>query len=180
MRESLPRREGVGERLLQPLALARAIGSCGLEEDLHLAIVTSNMQEVTGDERLQPEQAAAIGACLVIPQEYGNVRCRSIVLRIRSGERAERQQALAERLHAEIATPSEDLFVAYRGAYRWVQKYARLPAPAADTGLRKHGVVLDNGRAWRHWLDVGGTFGQDGASEVILVGVRDWKRRGGG
>lgn len=165
-----------GDRVLERgyyslLALARAIGSCGLQEELHLAVVTSNMQEVTGDERLQPEQAATIGACLVIPQEYGNVRCRSIDITDSPRQSdPERQQALAERLHAEIAPPSEDLFVAYRGAYRWVQKYARLPAPAADTGLRKHGVYLITGGLGGIGLTLAEHLAKTVQAKLILVG----------
>ncbi|PZM62999.1 type I polyketide synthase [Paenibacillus dendritiformis] len=153
------------------LALARAIGSCGIQEELHLAVVTSYMQEVTGDERLQPEQAAAIGACLVIPQEYGHVRCRSIDIAdsLRQSE-PERQQALAERLHAEIAAPSDDLFVAYRGAHRWVQKYARLPAPAAGTGLRKHGVYLITGGLGGIGLTLAEHLAKTVQAKLILVG----------
>lgn len=153
------------------LALARAIGSCGIQEELHLAVVTSHMQEVTGDERLQPEQAAAIGACLVIPQEYGHVCCRSIDIAdsLRQSE-PERQQALVERLHAEIAAPSDDLFVAYRGAHRWVQKYARLPAPAADTGLRKHGVYLITGGLGGIGLTLAEHLAKTVQAKLILVG----------
>ncbi|MFD3268922.1 SDR family NAD(P)-dependent oxidoreductase [Paenibacillus dendritiformis] len=153
------------------LALARAIGSCGIQEELHLAVVTSHMQEVTGDERLQPEQAAAIGACLVIPQEYGHVRCRSIDIAdsLRQSE-PERQQALVECLHAEIAAPSDDLFVAYRGAHRWVQKYARLPAPAAGTGLRKHGVYLITGGLGGIGLTLAEHLAKTVQAKLILVG----------
>lgn len=153
------------------LALARAIGSCGIQEELHLAVVTSYMQEVTGDERLQPEQAAAIGACLVIPQEYGHVRCRSIdIADSLPQSEPERQQALAERLHAEIAAPSDDLFVAYRGAHRWVQKYARLPAPAAGTGLRKHGVYLITGGLGGIGLTLAEHLAKTVQAKLILVG----------
>ncbi|MDU5142213.1 MAG: type I polyketide synthase [Paenibacillus dendritiformis] len=153
------------------LALARAIGSCGLQEGVRLAVVTSHMQEVTGDERLQPEQAAAIGACLVIPQEYGHVRCRSIDIAdsFRPSE-PERQQALVERLHAELAAPSDDLFVAYRGAHRWVQKYARLPEPAADTGLRKHGVYLITGGLGGIGLTLAEHLAKTVQAKLILVG----------
>lgn len=152
------------------LALARAIGSCGLQEELRLAVVTSHMQEVTGDERLQPEQAAALGACLVIPQEYGHVRCRSIDIADSPGRSdPEWQQALVERLHAELAAPSDDRFVAYRGAHRWVQKYARLPAPAADIGLRKHGVYLITGGLGGIGLTLAEHLAKTVQAKLILV-----------
>ncbi|MFW5434485.1 beta-ketoacyl synthase N-terminal-like domain-containing protein [Paenibacillus apiarius] len=181
-----------GERALERgyyslIALAQAIGECGLQEMLHITVVTSNMQEVTGDERLQPEQAAALGACLVIPQEYGNVRCSSVDLAdsLRQDEQKQRQQALTNRLYAEITASSADIIVAYRGAYRWVQKYVPVPAPAvgaADIGLREQGVYLITGGLGGIGLTLAEHLAKTVQAKLILVGRSgvpggtDWRR----
>lgn len=135
---------------LSLIALAQAIGTCGLQDELQLTVITSGMQEVTGDERLLPEQAAVLGACLVIPQEYGNVRCRSIDIADSLGQEVSehRQQALLGRLLAELTAGSADILVAYRGSNRWVQTYVPIPVPAAveeKSGLREEGVYLITG-----------------------------------
>ncbi|KOR82050.1 type I polyketide synthase [Paenibacillus solani] len=135
---------------LSLIALAQAMGTCGLQDELQLTVVTSGMQEVTGEERLLPEQAAVLGACLVIPQEYGNVRCRSIDIADSLGQNVSehRPQALLGRLQAEIIAISADTFVAYRGLNRWVQTYVPIPVPAAseeNSSLREEGVYLITG-----------------------------------
>ena len=55
------------------LYLAQAIGRENSSEQIELSIITSGLQEVTGEERLQPHKALALGPCRVIPQEYPNI-----------------------------------------------------------------------------------------------------------
>ncbi|MCM3337224.1 SDR family NAD(P)-dependent oxidoreductase [Paenibacillus sp. MER TA 81-3] len=171
------------------IALAQAIGASGMEEELHISVITSNMQEVTGDERLQPEQAAVLGACLVIPQEYANVRCRSIdIASVHEDDEPKQrgQHALTERLYSEITASSADMMVAYRGTYRWVQKYVPVPAAAvsaADSGLREQGVYLITGGLGGIGLALAEHLAKTVQAKLILIGRSglpggtDWRHR---
>ncbi|MHC5728133.1 MAG: KR prefix domain-containing protein, partial [Nostoc sp.] len=60
------------------LFLAQALGKQNLTKQLHIAVISNNMQEVTGEEVLYPEKATVIGPVKVIPQEYPDISCRSI------------------------------------------------------------------------------------------------------
>src|SRR5262249_23032187 len=51
-----------------------------LVEDLQLFVVSNGLQRVTGEEELRPEKAVLIGPVKVIPQEYPQIKCRSIDL----------------------------------------------------------------------------------------------------
>ncbi|UHA74004.1 type I polyketide synthase [Paenibacillus sp. 481] len=169
------------------IALAQAIGTCGIDADIQLSIVTCNMQEVTGAERLHPEQAAVLGACLVIPQEYANVRCRSIDVASFYEEDEVERQALAERLYAEVIASSDDMIVAYRGTYRWIQKYVSIPAPATtasdvDTGLRNQGVYLITGGLGGIGLAIAEYLAKTVQAKLVLIGrtgltdETDWRQ----
>ncbi|WP_253735762.1 type I polyketide synthase [Paenibacillus sp. FJAT-26967] len=168
------------------IALAQAIGTCGLQEELQLTVITSNMQEVTGEEQLMPEQAAVLGACLVIPQEYGNVRCRSIDIAdsLRQEDSEHRQQSLLDRLQAELTAFSADIFVAYRGPNRWVQTYVPIPVPSVDeanSGLRKEGVYLITGGLGGIGMTLAEHLAKTVKAKLILVsrsgigGEEDWR-----
>lgn len=129
-----PDRDGQSGGLSEPggaslLCLAQALAQHHLTVPIQILIVSRQLQEVTGDELLSPEQAAIIGARHVIPQEYPNITCRSIDLLPAADER--QQQRQLHQLLAELRADSSDMIVAYRGAHRWVQTFDALPPTAA-------------------------------------------------
>jgi acyl transferase domain-containing protein/acyl carrier protein len=133
------------------LFLAQALGEGASDGSVSILVVTSNVQEVTGDEILSPEKATVLGPCKVIPQEYPFINCRCADLFLpRRGTRHESEMAghlLTELLAEGI---SEDL-VAYRGRHRWVQIFEPLKMPsesqtaARKSRLRERGVYLLTG-----------------------------------
>ncbi|SEG59059.1 type I polyketide synthase [Paenibacillus sp. UNC499MF] len=160
---------------LSLISLTQAIGTCGLQDELQLSVITSGMQEVTGVERVLPEQATVLGACLVIPQEYGNVRCRTIDIADSPGQEdsEHRQQALLGRLQAELTAFSEEIFVAYRGPNRWVQTYVPIPPPAAveeNFGLREEGVYLITGGLGGIGMTLAEHLAKTVRAKLILIG----------
>ena len=60
------------------LFLAQALGKQNIMIPLRIGVVSTNLQEVTGEEVLCPEKATLLGPCKVIPQEYPNISCLSI------------------------------------------------------------------------------------------------------
>ncbi len=133
------------------LFLMQAIGESLLAVPLRLAVVTNNVQEVTGEEALSPFKATVLGLCKVIPQEYPQVSCRSIDVTLPTRE-AERE-ALAGNLIAELAAPDIETTVAYRGRHRWLQIFEpvkfveTLRESSSAGGLREGGVYLLTGGA---------------------------------
>jgi acyl transferase domain-containing protein/acyl carrier protein len=127
--------------------LARAIGSLHRFENIHLLVLTDNMQDVTGEEVLSPEKAPAASVCKVISQEYSNITCRSIDIVLPEPGSWQRKK-LGRQLLKEITALSSDLVVVYRGNYRWVQTYEPVHLSASITGkslLKPGGVYLITG-----------------------------------
>jgi acyl transferase domain-containing protein len=130
------------------LFLAQALDKQNLMDDgVQIAVVSSNMQEVSGEETLCPEKATALGPIAVIPHEYPNTSCRSIdVAWPQPGSSAEGR--IVDQVLAEIVAESPDLVVAYRGLHRWVQTFeaVRLAKSAEATPrLKPRGVYLITG-----------------------------------
>jgi non-ribosomal peptide synthase protein (TIGR01720 family) len=141
------------------LFLAQALGKQVLSESLEeqkkaaliqIAIVSNNMQSVSGEEELQPEKATVLGPCRVIGQEYPHINCRSIDVVLNGRGREQQQAVVVNHLLDELLSESAERIVAYRGRYRWVQTYEpvtldRRDRDARPVRLRERGVYLITG-----------------------------------
>lgn len=119
--------------------LARGIGEERITTPLELFVVSNKLHAVAGNEELNPAKATLLSPCKVIPQEYPQIRCRSIDISGPFGNE------LIESLLAECYATSQDSVVAYRGGNRWVQTYEPLSLNVDEPGqsrLREGGVYL--------------------------------------
>jgi len=116
-------------------------------DTLQIEILVNEVWAITGQERLAAEQAPILGLGKTIPQEYPNITCRSIDVGIPSPGPVN-ETRLLNHLIAEFAAPGPDLTVAYRGNFRWVQRFEPLKLEAKEglpVRLRKKGVYLITG-----------------------------------
>jgi len=128
------------------LFLAQALGKQNVTDEIQIAVMSNNMQAVTGEEALHPDKATVLGPVKVIGQEYPNLKCRSIDIVAQSHDNLE--DKLIDQLLAELTTKSADQVIAYRGQHRWVQTFepVRLEKPIDKTPrLREKGVYLITG-----------------------------------
>ncbi len=128
------------------LYLAQALGTNGNGRAIHIDIVASNVDEVTGAESVCPEQSMLVGPCLVIPQEYIGVTCRLIDVdfnEVAAGNDA----GLPESLLEDLCEPGAQK-VAYRNGHRWVPLFEQIrleSPPGVPFRLRDRGVYLITG-----------------------------------
>ncbi len=126
------------------LWLARALGRQQPAVETRITVVSNNMQEVLGADLRAPEKSTLLGAVKIIPREYPTVNCSSIDILIPSpGTREEAH--LVEQLLAELARPTSDPIIAYRGRYRWTPTFTQVhPSPSREVlpRLRPSGVYL--------------------------------------
>ena len=148
------------------LCLAQALSGHTLAQPIKLAVVTSQLYQVTGHEQLAPEKATILGPSLVIPQEMSDVTCINIDLPEVAGLSPMQIKRLIEDLVADLTDPralvaqeaadsaSASGIIAYRGPHRWRQTYepAQLVLPASHergpkvpTLLRQGGTYLITG-----------------------------------
>ncbi|HEY9670136.1 MAG TPA: SDR family NAD(P)-dependent oxidoreductase [Waterburya sp.] len=152
------------------LYLAQAIGQQNVSDSLHIGVVSSHIQDVTGAEQICPEKATVLGCCKVIPQEYPNLTCRSIdIVLPESGTSSE--DSFIDKLIAEITAESSDSVVAYRGNYRWIPTYeaVRLEKTDHKTPLRQGGVYLITGGMGGIGLAVAEYLAQTVQAKLVLI-----------
>src|SRR6202451_242829 len=168
--------EGLGERLERSFYslfyLAQAIGDQLTTEEIELCVVSSDMQQVTGEEELSAEKATVKGPCKVIRQEYANVSCRSVDIWSEEALGAGRER-LVEQVAAELGSGSREQFVALRQGQRWTQEFeqVRMEAPRERCPrLRDGGVYLITGGLGGIGLAFAEYMYQQVKAKLVLVG----------
>ncbi|MGB8506942.1 MAG: SDR family NAD(P)-dependent oxidoreductase, partial [Pyrinomonadaceae bacterium] len=149
------------------------------ESPIRITVVTNDMQQVTGTDRVVSGKALVLGPCKVIAQEYQNIVCRSVDVELllppdQSGA-AEEQSAgeVVKQLLGEFAAGDDDAVVAYRGGRRWAQVFepVHLPRVAAHTTtFREGGVYLITGGLGGVGLVLAGELARRAHAKLILVG----------
>jgi amino acid adenylation domain-containing protein len=126
------------------------------------------VQDVIGNEQLQPEKATLLGPCLVIPQEYPHLSCRSVDIQLPQPHAPDGQQLL-ERLVTELLNDVADTAVAYRGRRRWVQTFTPLSLPKQPIQLRANGHYLITGGLGRIGLTLAAHLAETKQARLTLV-----------
>ncbi|MCP5108295.1 MAG: SDR family NAD(P)-dependent oxidoreductase, partial [bacterium] len=128
------------------LNIAKVLGKVDSGQMFQLNVITGHLQDVTGEEELDPLQATLLGPLKVIPQEYPNIRCFSIDIAPSDLKR----RILLEQLFAEITHNQRETgaVIALRGRHRLRQVFEPIhPAtpPADKIPIRRGGVYLITG-----------------------------------
>jgi amino acid adenylation domain-containing protein len=164
---SLLRVDGSGFMSLQ--FLVQSLGVQHITSPIQLTVLSADAHVVTGDETVSPAAASVLAACLVISQEYPNLQCRAIDVRL-----SEKYSYLKSGLlMADIMSPPLDFFTAYRGGQRWVRTFEKVRL--ADTGsratrLRMGGVYLITGGLGKIGLAIAEYLVRNAKAKLVLMG----------
>ncbi len=107
------------------LYMAQSLGKVNIPGEIHLYVITNDLQDVTGAETIMPEKAPVLGAIKVIPQEYPNVKCCNLDVWLKENH-SNVLIEIADQIMAEIKSDIPDVIVAYRGNQRWIQSYEKM------------------------------------------------------
>ncbi|UCH93969.1 MAG: amino acid adenylation domain-containing protein [Candidatus Aminicenantes bacterium] len=157
------------------LYLAKAIGNQSVSDNLQVEVITSNMQEVSGEEWLCPEKATVLGPAKVIPQEFPFIRCRNIdiVFPETTVHGGWEEDKLARQLCAELSREPADVVVAFRGNHRWIQAFEPVhlpPPPEKIPKLKEKGVYLITGGLGGIGLSLAEFLVRNVRARLILTG----------
>src|SRR5262249_30587601 len=94
------------------LFLAQALGERGAGYAIDIWTITNGLYEVESGDISIPEKAPLLGPIKVIPQEYQNVSCRCIDVRL-PGSEAQREE-LTDQLITELTGNTTDVMIALR------------------------------------------------------------------
>jgi len=176
----IPAPQPAGDRFTQAQArgffslvfLARALAAHNVRHEIKLFAFSNNVHEVSCTETVCPEKATLLGPCMVIRQEYANVRVKSIDVDFDVAAPASEHDAAADRLVGELLDSDASLFVAYRNGQRWVQTYERVvPGNTAHRSpFRQGGVYLITGGLGKIGVAISADLAERYRARVVLVG----------
>ncbi|AFZ01576.1 type I polyketide synthase [Calothrix sp. PCC 6303] len=154
------------------LYLAQAIGKQDSFNPCKLLVVTNNLYSVIGEEKLCPQKATILGACKVIPKEYGNINCSLVDLVIESVDSSISLKVL-NNLLAEIGKIQNNQIVAYRGSYRWLQSFEPVALDdnfGSKAKFKQGGVYLITGGLGGIGLVLAEHLAKTVQAKLILIG----------
>lgn len=143
---------------------------CG--DGFKLYNITEEVEEVTGEENLQSHFASALSPVLTIHQEYKEIQCKNIDINFRRGQRSE---AFAlQQLCDELSAEDDEVFVAYRGNYRYIRNYERVEFPEVipKQTLKQKGTYILFGGLGYIGLTLAEYLMKHYEANVILAGQR--------
>nr|WP_283809169.1 type I polyketide synthase [Tumebacillus amylolyticus] len=157
------------------LHLAKAISANHLIHALDITVVTNQMQNVTGEEQISPEKQTLLAPVKVLPQEYPNIRCRSVDVELNELD------STVAHLIAELQCEITDTVVAYRGKDRLISTFRQLPAHQITEGLnlapneaaprlRERGVYLITGGLGGVGLKLADYLARSVQAKLVLIG----------
>lgn len=151
------------------LFLGQALDAAAWVQAARITVVTSNLFDVVGSERLCPEKATLLGPVNVIPLESDRIAC-TLVDVVLPNEPAARAPLVDRVLHA--IHDSDRPVVAIRGAHRWAQTLApvRLDRDDRRLPLRQNGTYLITGGLGGVGLSVAEELARRVDANLVLVG----------
>ncbi len=144
---TIPFNKALESAYLSLLYLVQAFAAENITQHIQIGIVSNDMFNINGFERIEPALATIRGLSKVIPQEFPNIICKDIDVALpqRMGDELEN---LAGRILREFSDEERHLAIAYRGKQRWVQTFEALPLREShQTGgyLKEKGVYVITG-----------------------------------
>jgi len=165
--------------------LTQALGNYFPSENIDVTVISNDLQEVTGSENLCPEKALLLGAVQIIPQEYPNIHCRSVDISLAIAENSHAAK-LVEQLLQEMITPTDEVAIAYRGNYRWIQVFESCKFPdtssqskyqSQNCRIRESGVYLITGGMGGMGLAFAEYLAQTAKAKLVLIGQSPFPER---
>jgi acyl transferase domain-containing protein/acyl carrier protein len=152
--------------------LAQAIGEQGINVNINIKVITDNMQEVLGIEKLQPAKSTVLAAVNVLPLEYPNITCNAIDI-VLPGSDNLKEGTLATRILPEILSESLDRVIAIRANHRWIRTFEPIqPQEPADISplLKERGVYLITGGLGGIGFVLADYLAKSVQAKLILIG----------
>jgi acyl transferase domain-containing protein/acyl carrier protein len=152
------------------LYLAQALMKHRTADTSRISVVSSGLQRVDSSEKLCPAVATILGACKSIPQEYPNLKCRSIDIGM---FHANELTHVLERLQRELGSEAGEPVVAHRDSGRFVQIFERVKlqaSPERPVVLRESGVYIISGGLGSIGLTVAQWLAREVRARLVLIG----------
>jgi acyl transferase domain-containing protein/acyl carrier protein len=139
----------------------------GSGQPTRVHVISSNMQEISGTEPLEPAKALLIGPVMLMKREIAHVIARSIDIELPSALPA---ATVAGQLLAEVAAGTPHVQAGWRGRKRWRLDYQSVPMATAPPAKACGGTYLITGGLGGIGLAVAEDIANGAPSTIVLIG----------
>lgn len=158
---------GVEKGFYSLLHLGRQLARRGAEADVRLHVLSSNMQEISGAEPLEPAKALLLGPTMLTQREIVGVTARSVDVALPA---AVPERMLARQLLSEVAATGPHAQVGWRGRKRWRLDYQTVETDAPPSEGSAAGTYLVTGGLGALGLVVAQDLADRGPCNIVLLG----------
>ncbi|SDW03763.1 Acyl transferase domain-containing protein [Marininema mesophilum] len=155
--------------------LAKALSVQNIIHPLEVSVVTNQLQKVCGDESVCAEKQPLLAPVKILPQEYPNVRCRSVDIELTDLEWT------VSHLLAELQREIADTVLAYRGDQQFISTFELLPKEEIQAAinlepqevaprLRERSVYLITGGLGGIGLKLAEYLARSVKAKLVLIG----------
>lgn len=133
-----------------------------------LCILSSDMQDVSGQGDVEPAKAATLGLVTTAPKEFEDLTCHSVDLGA-SGP----SEMVGAQLFAELTAGPVEGQVAYRGRKRWTWAFSGVelqPREGAPRLLKERGVYVITGGLGGLGMELGRQLAEEVHARLVLTG----------
>ncbi|MDV2116214.1 SDR family NAD(P)-dependent oxidoreductase [Alcaligenes faecalis] len=148
------------------LNLAKVFGE-QRNRPVRFTLLTTQLEDVIGTERLCAAKALLHGPCKVLVQEYEHIQCQIVDI----AEASDSEPALGQ-IVAELLGKDTEPVVALRGRHRWVKSYEphELHKSEQPGGLRQGGTYLITGGLGGIAWQLAEHLAQRWQAKLVLIG----------
>lgn len=148
--------------------ISNAISSSTEEVNILMDVLTSNIFDVIGNEKLIPERSTILGATKVIHQEFENLQCRTI--EFKSNEKNEIEKN-SEVLFRQLLSSQMEIGIALRNNVRWIQRFDKisLNKNAEEKLVKENSLIVITGGLGRIGLTFAHHLGAQYNAKLVLL-----------
>ncbi len=127
----------IDDTFFDAINLIKGLGKAHLERDVSLSIVTNQVNNITGEEDLYPQNAPVLSLVKVIEQEYPNILCKGIDIDLPINK---------DVLANEIFSISREYITGIRKGNCYIEESIEVqPEKTVETRIVENGVYLITG-----------------------------------
>ncbi|MCC6606151.1 MAG: SDR family NAD(P)-dependent oxidoreductase [Anaerolineae bacterium] len=149
------------------LHLAQAWETLDIRKPVKLWVLASGLFSIESQDVVLPERATLLSPCKIVPQELEQVTCYVVDALPQAST-----DSLVQQLLAEIAVPTNERVLAFRGRHRWQQQFTPLPLTDSDETpwpLRQKGIYVILGGLGNIGLLLADYLAKEVQARLVLV-----------
>lgn len=116
--------------------IAKSLDKLKISDNIDIIVISNNLYDVLGNEKINPYKSLVLGPVKVIPQEYSNINCYTIDVSDYDDNSVDAIYNIVNNLKYPV--------IVLRNGYEWIESYEKIDLKDYTNKIR----VVDDGVYW--------------------------------